>query len=174
MRKKTPSTGSGTKPAASAKRTAKGPKVLKITTKKAFSERVRLTAIKTKTKRLTQFHKHHVAPLIVKKLKSATMGGGIVTCYEIRNSLNKNHGIKLCPGHIRDLLHYIRVHGLFPLLLAASNGYFKAKTTAQVTAYLKSLRGRQRQIGRLAKAIDEQSHTIMGKQTAAKKLRRAA
>lgn len=134
---------------------------------KTTTKRQRLNALQQVPK-VTCHHKHNVIPLVVAKLKRANSKNRFVSGSEIRNSLYKNHGIKVTCGTIRALLHYIRINGLVKCLVATSYGYYISKDTLEVQVYLKSLRKRIRQIGALAKAIDRQCHEVIGRQYSVK------
>lgn len=118
--------------------------------------------------KITYFHKIHIVPLVVEKLKKATSRSRFVSGPEIVNSIYKHHGIKLTGGLLRSILHYIRINGIVKCLLATSQGYFITNDTLEMQVYLKSLRKRIRQIGALAIALDRQGHEKLGKQISTK------
>ena len=162
--------------ATSTKKGSKKPKnQKKVTAKKihAFNKGIgktkedRLEAI-VKGHKITYFHKIHVVPLVVKKLKNATSRQRFVSGSEIVNSLYKHHGIKITTGLLRSILHYIRINGILKCLLATGQGYFITNDTLEMQVYLKSLRKRIRQIGALVTALDRQGHEKLGKQISTK------
>ncbi len=117
---------------------------------------------------VTHFHKVHIVPLVVQKLKKATSKMRFVSCPEIVNSIYKHHGIKLGQGLVRSILHYIRINGIVKCVLATSQGYYITNDTLEMQVYLKSLKKRMRQIGALAMALDRQGHEKLGKQISTK------
>lgn len=138
-----------------------------VKNKKEIRKKVLIVAY---TKKVTWEQKKQVVPLLVKRIKKAHRQKQRITNEHLRNSLAKHYGIKIGAATVRNLLHYIRVNGLIKLLCAGPNGYWIAKTTIEVTNYLKSLQSRIREIGVLKRSIDSQSHEILGKQYSTKKL----
>ncbi len=137
---------------------AKAPKVI--------TKEDRIKAITYKSK-INAFHKTHLVPLVVEKLQRATSKSRIISASEIRNSIWKNHGVKINSGLLRSILHHIRINGIVKCLLASGQGYFITNDTLEMQVYLKSLDRRIRQIGALRKALDAQGHESLQKQTKA-------
>ena len=132
-------------------------------TKKSVARAKRVKAVPF-SKKVTYEEKIQVVPLIVRRIKLANKQKITITNDHLRHSLAKHYGITMAPGTMRKLLHYIRVNGIVPCLIANSSGYLIAKTTEQMTTYLKSLQKRMREIGLLKSRLDQQGHTVLGKQ----------
>ncbi len=105
-----------------------------------------------------------VTEWVIRKLKSKSRFKKEISVPEIQNHLRKHYRIVVHGATLRSIIHKIRLSGRIPLLIANGNGYYRAKTTLEITEYLNSLQRRIRQIGAIKKAIDLQAHTIIGKQ----------
>lgn len=134
---------------------------------KAAAKKKRLEELENKSK-LTYFHKNQVVPLVVEKLQKTTTKNQIVSGPEISASIYKHHGIKISGSLLRSMLHYIRVNGLVKCLVATTKGYYVTTNTLEMRVYLKSLTKRIKLIGVLRKALDYQSHEVLGRQYSSK------
>ncbi len=131
--------------------------------KKSVARAKRVKAVPF-SKKVTYEEKIQVIPLIVRRIKLANKQGITITNDHLRHSLAKHYGVTMVAGTMRKLLHYIRINGIVPCLIANSGGYYIAKTTLEMTTYLASLQKRIREIGVLKRALDSQGHTKLGNQ----------
>ncbi len=77
-----------------------------------------------------------------------------------------NHDVdcNLSPGKFRVLMHEIRVQGLIKNIIASSNGYKVASTTAEMQQYLSDLHHRAMEIHELHGALKKQAEEVFGRQ----------
>jgi hypothetical protein len=84
-----------------------------------------------------------------------------ITGTKIRQAILDKKGVKVSGARLRKIIHYLRVSGECPLLVATSEGYFIAQTESEVTSFLNSIQQRINSMTELRDAVRDQFNDKM-------------
>lgn len=114
-------------------------------------------------KKITFEEKAVVVPLLIKRLRLAKRKKQAMTNEHLRNSLLKNHLVKVNYRTLQKLIHHIRVNGKVKNLIAGSKGYYISSNADEISNYLRVIKGRVTELHEIRRAIEKQSKPIINK-----------
>lgn len=91
-----------------------------------------------------------ILPGMVEGLKRKIGSNNAITNKSICDAYKKI-GKKIDPPRVRKLIHYIRINGLVPRLVASSKGYYVANNKEDLNRYITSLEQREAAIKSIRK-----------------------
>jgi hypothetical protein len=104
------------------------------------------------THELSDYELKTLVPIIVKGLLTKVGKENAITNNQIVPKL-KGKGYKVSSSRIRKIVHYIRVAGLIPCLIATSKGYYISNDKEEIKEYIDSLHQRADSITFVAYAL---------------------
>jgi hypothetical protein len=102
-----------------------------------------------------------LVPVIAKGLRARVGRANAISASAIESRMAE-HGYKVPGARLRKIVNHIRVHGVVPLLLASSAGYYVCDDTNEAFEYLQSLYDRERAMTAMRKAIQVQLEEVLG------------
>lgn len=114
-----------------------------------------VTGFEEFTRPLTDYELQSVVPRVERILQTARGQARSLTNRKILESL-RYYRVKSSEAGIRSVIHYLRVNGRVPRLIAGSSGYWIAESEEEVCTYIRSLKERASSIGEVIRALSDQ------------------
>lgn len=102
-----------------------------------------------------------LVPIIAKGLRARVGKANAISASAIEAKMAE-HGYKVPGARLRKIINHIRVHGVVPLLLASSAGYYVCDDDKEAFEYLQSLYDRERAMTAMRRAIQAQLEERLG------------
>lgn len=113
---------------------------------------------------LSEYEEKIILPLVEKMLNHRDKEK-VFSNTEIRNTLIEFGEYKITDADIRKIVYHIRQRGITSLLIANSNGYYKASNIQEVNVWIATHKGKiQKMINTLnaiEKQFEEQKHKLI-------------
>lgn len=109
------------------------------------------------TQPLNEYEEKVLLPVFIRCLSRHEGKDNAITNKQIVDGL-KGTGYKCSDVTTRKIINHIRVHGLVPMLLASSNGYYVSHNRSEILEYLESLQGRENAIKAVRVSLENQAH----------------
>ena len=114
-----------------------------------------IEGFETQTKKLNDYEKNVLLPIMVKCLKRKVGKENAITNAVMCEKMNER-GYKISEARVRKIINHIRTNFLVPRLKASSCGYYVTNDEKDLKDYIASLKGREDAIRAMRHAVEEQ------------------
>lgn len=111
------------------------------------------------TEELSEHEKVRLLPLFIQGLSGHRSKSDAITAAKMMRGM-KHRGYDITSARVRKIINHIRRHGLIPLLLASSEGYWVSDDKAEVEQYIKTLKQREEAIRVMRVSLQVQAQTF--------------